>query len=77
MKVTVGFRKLINEEGRSLHFLVSIISMGTSRNMKLMGHAVRISEIRNIYKILVGKYEDKRTLGRPSHRWRGDIEILK
>jgi hypothetical protein len=67
-KVTVGFRKLINEEVRSLHSLLSIISMGTSRNTKLMGHAARI---------VVGKYENKGTFGRPSHRWRNDIEILK
>lgn len=54
MKVTVGFRKLNNKEARSLHSLISTISVGTSRNMKLMGHALRISEIRNTNKILVG-----------------------
>jgi hypothetical protein len=43
----------------------------------LMGQAARISEIRNTYKILVGKYEGKKTLRRHSHRRRDDIEILK
>jgi hypothetical protein len=42
-----------------------------------MGHAARIYGIRNTYKILVGKYEGKRTFGRPSYRWRDAIEILK
>jgi hypothetical protein len=26
-------------------------------------------EMRNAYKILVGKLEEKRALGRPGHRW--------
>jgi hypothetical protein len=37
--------------------------------MRWIGHAARIGEKRNAYKILVGKPEGKRLLGRPKRRW--------
>jgi hypothetical protein len=37
--------------------------------MKLMGHRAHMGEMRNAYKILVGKLEEKRPLRRPRHRW--------
>jgi hypothetical protein len=40
-----------------------------------MGHAARIGERRNAYKILVGKPEGKRPLGRPRRRWVDNIKI--
>jgi hypothetical protein len=39
------------------------------------GHVARIREIRNAYKILVGKPEGKRALGRPSHRFDEKIKM--
>jgi hypothetical protein len=35
----------------------------------------RIREIRNLYKILVGKPEGKRPLGRPSHGWEDNMQM--
>jgi hypothetical protein len=32
-------------------------------------HVARIGEKRNVYRLLVGKPEGKRPLGRPGHRW--------
>jgi hypothetical protein len=40
-----------------------------SRRMRLAGHAARMGERRNAYRILVGKPEGKRPLGRPRRRW--------
>jgi hypothetical protein len=41
--------------------------------MRWSGHAARIEEKRNAYRILVGKPEGKRTLGRPRRRWVDNI----
>jgi hypothetical protein len=40
-----------------------------SRRMKLAGHVARMREKRNAYRILFGKPEGKRPLGRPRRRW--------
>jgi len=40
-----------------------------SRRMRWAGHAACMGEIRNAYKILVGKSEGKRPRGRPRRRW--------
>jgi hypothetical protein len=40
-----------------------------SRKMRWVGHAARMEKKRNGYRILVGKPEGKRPLGRPRHRW--------
>jgi hypothetical protein len=42
--------------------------------MILMGYVLRMGEIRNAYKILVGEPEEKRLLGRRRRRWE-DIKI--
>jgi hypothetical protein len=39
--------------------------MMKSRRMRGAGHVARMGENRNIYRILVGKPEGKRLLGRP------------
>jgi hypothetical protein len=38
------------------------------------GHVARIGEKRNMYRLLVGKPEGKRSLGRPRHRWIDNIK---
>jgi len=39
------------------------------------GHVVRMGERRDSYRVLVGKPERKRPLGRPRHRWEDNIKI--
>jgi hypothetical protein len=39
------------------------------------GHVARIGEGRGVYRVLVGKPEGKRPLGRPRHRWEDNIEM--
>jgi hypothetical protein len=43
--------------------------------MRWAGHVTRIREKRGVYRILVGKPEGKRLLGRPTHRWENNITI--
>jgi len=46
-----------------------------SRRMKLAGHIVRMGERRGVYRVLVGKREGKRPLGRLRHRWEDNIKM--
>jgi hypothetical protein len=46
-----------------------------SRRMRLAGHAARMGEKRNAYRILVGKPRGKRPLGRPRRRWADNIKM--
>jgi hypothetical protein len=46
-----------------------------SRRMRWAGHVARMGEKRNAYRILVGKPEEKRPLGRPRCRWKNNIKM--
>jgi hypothetical protein len=46
-----------------------------SRRMRWAGHVARMGETRNAYRILVGKPEGRRRLGRPRRRWVDSIKI--
>jgi hypothetical protein len=63
-----GLRKLHNEELRDLYSSPSIIRIIKSRKIRWAGHVARMGEKRNAYRLLVGKPEEKRLLGRP-RRW--------
>jgi hypothetical protein len=52
----------------------NIIRMIKSRRMRWTGHVARMGEKRNAHRILVGKPEGKRPLGRPRGRW---VENIK
>jgi hypothetical protein len=67
--VTGEWRKLHNEELRDLYSSPSIIRITKSRRMRWAGHVARMGEKRNAYRLLVGKPEGKRPLGRPRRRW--------
>jgi hypothetical protein len=47
----------------------NIIGMIKSKRIRWAGHVARMGEPRNAYRILVGKPEGKRSLGRPRRRW--------
>jgi hypothetical protein len=53
-----------------------IIRMIKSRTMRWAGYAERMGEKMNAYRILVGKPEGKRPLGRPRRRWMGNIKWI-
>jgi hypothetical protein len=74
-EVTGEWRKLHNEELHNLYSSPNIIRMIKSRRMRWAGHVARMGEKRNAYRILVGKQEGKRHLGRPRRRWVDNIKI--
>jgi hypothetical protein len=68
--VTGGWRKLHN-----LYSLSSIIRIIKSRRMRWAGHVARVTEKRDVYRLLVAKPKGKRPLGKPRHRWIDNIKI--
>jgi hypothetical protein len=68
-------RKLHNEALRDLYSSPSIIRIIKSRRMRWAGHVARMGEKSNAYRLLVGKPEGKRPLGRPRRRWMDNIRM--
>jgi hypothetical protein len=64
-----------NKELHDLYSSPSIISIIKSRRMRWAGHVARMGEKRNAYRLLVGKPEGKRPLGRPRRRWVDNIRM--
>jgi hypothetical protein len=62
--VTAGWRKLHNEELHDIYCSPSIIRIIKSSRMRWAGHVARMGEKKNVYRLLVGKPEGKRPLGR-------------
>jgi hypothetical protein len=58
-----------NEELHNLYSSQSIIRMIKSRRMRWKGHVARMGETRNAYRILVGKPEEKGSLGKSRRNW--------
>jgi hypothetical protein len=73
--VTGEWRKLHNEELHDLYSSPSIIRIIKARRMRWEGHVARMGENRNAYRLLVGKPEGRRPLGRPRRRWFDNIRM--
>jgi hypothetical protein len=67
-EIIEGWRNLHNEELHNLYSFPNIIGMIASRRMRWARHAACTVEKRNTYRVLVGKKEGKRPLGRPVYR---------
>jgi hypothetical protein len=67
--------KLHHERHHNLYSSPSIIKMIQSRRMRWAGHVARMGARRNAYRILVGKPEGRRPLGRPRRRWVDNIKM--
>ena len=74
-EVTRDWRKLHNEELNDIYSSQNIVRMRKSRIMRWAGHVVRMGEKGDVYRVLVGKPERKRPLGRPRHRWEYNIKM--
>jgi hypothetical protein len=75
-EVTGEWRKLHNEELHNLYSSPNIFRMIImSRRMGWAGHVARMGVKTNACRILVGKPEQKRPLGRPRRRWVDNIKI--
>jgi hypothetical protein len=71
----MGYLLVHKEEVHKIYSSPSIIRMIKSRRMRREGHVARIGENRNAFRILLGKPEGKRPLGRPRRRWVGNIKL--
>jgi len=74
-EVTGEWRRLHNEELNYLNSLPNIVQVIKSRRMRRAGHVARMGEERGVYRVLVGKPEGKRPLGRPRSRWVDNIRM--
>ena len=74
-EVTGEWRKLYNEELNDLYCSPNIVQVLKSRRMRWAGHVAHMGERRGICRILVGKPQGKRPLGRPRHRWEDSIKM--
>ncbi|KAJ4442676.1 hypothetical protein ANN_04265 [Periplaneta americana] len=74
-EVTGEWRKLHNAELHALYSSPDIIRNIKSRRLRWAGHVARMGESRNAYRMLVGRPEGKRPLGRPRRRWEDNIKM--
>ena len=58
-----------------MYSLPNIVWVVKSRRMRWVGHVARMGEGRSGHRVLVGKPEGKRPLGRPRRRWEDNIKI--
>ena len=62
------WRRLHNEELNDLYSSLNIVRVIKSRRMRWAGHVARMGEERGVYRVLVGKPEGRRPLGRLRRR---------
>jgi hypothetical protein len=74
-EVTGEWKRLHSGELHNLHSSPDIIRQIKSMRMRWAGHVARMGEGRNVYRVLVGKPEGKRPLGRPRRRWEDGIKM--
>jgi hypothetical protein len=64
-----------DEELNDLHCSSTIVWVIKSRRMSRVGHVAHTGEKRGVYRVLVGKPEGKRPLGRHKCRWENNIKM--
>jgi hypothetical protein len=62
------WRKLHNDEIHTLYSSPNIVRVIKSKRMRWARHVARMGEGRGVYRVLVGRPEGKRPLGRPGRR---------
>jgi hypothetical protein len=73
-RLTGEWKRLHNEELIDLYSSPNIVRVIKSRRMRWAGHVARMGERRGAYKVLVGKPEGRKSLGRPRRRWEDNIK---
>ena len=74
-EVTGELMRLHSEELNDLYCSPNIVRVIKSRRMRWAGHVARMGENRGVYRVLVGKREGRRPLGRPRRRWVDNIRM--
>ena len=62
------WRRLHNAELNDLYSSPNIVRVIKSSRVRWAGHVERMGEERGVYRVLVGKPEGRKPLGRPRHR---------
>ena len=70
------WRKLHNEHLNDLYGSPNNVRVIKSIRIRWAGHVARMGETRGVYRVLVGKPEGKRPLGRRRSRWEDDITCI-
>ena len=71
--VTGEWRKLHNEELNDMYCSPNTVRMIKSRRVRWAGYVALMGERRGVYRVLMGRLEGKRPLGRTRHRWEDNI----
>jgi len=66
---------LYKEELNDLYSSPNIVRVIKSRRMRFAGHVACMGEERGVYRVLMGKPEGRRPLGRPRRRWVDNIRM--
>jgi hypothetical protein len=74
-EVTGEWRRLHNKELYALYSSPNIIRVIKSTRLRWAGHVALMGERRGAYRVLVGKLEGRRSLGRPRRRWENNIKM--
>ena len=74
-EITGEWRKLHNAQLHALYSSPNIIRNLKLRRLRWAGYVARMEQFRNVYRVLVGKPESKRPLGRPRRRWEDNIKV--
>jgi hypothetical protein len=74
-EVTGEWRKLLNEELNDLYSLPNIVRVVKSSRMRWAGHVARMEERRGVHRVVMGRPEGTRQLGRPRRRWGDNIKM--
>ncbi|KDR24142.1 hypothetical protein L798_08970 [Zootermopsis nevadensis] len=69
-----AWRKLHKDELKNLYSSPNIVRVIKSKRMSWAGHVARMDGTRGVHRVLVGKPEEKRPLGRPRRRWQDNIK---
>jgi hypothetical protein len=70
-----GRKREVDDELHNLHSSPNIVRVIKSWRLRWAGHVACMGEGRDVYRVLVGKTECKRPLGRPRLRWKDNIEM--
>jgi hypothetical protein len=73
--VTGEWMRLHNEELNDLYCSPNIVRVIKWRRMRCAGYVACMGEERGVYRVLVGKPEGRRPLGRPRCRWVDNIRM--
>jgi hypothetical protein len=70
-----SWRKLHNDELHRLYSSLNNVRVIKSRRMKWAGHVARMGKGRGVYRVLIGRPEYERPMGRPRRRWEDNIKM--